>query len=40
MPRQIPHVWAQVGEHRGKVLIAFTSAGKMEDFFRDFGRTG
>ena len=40
MPRQIPHVWAHVGEHPGKLLIASTPAGKMEDFFREFGRTG
>lgn len=40
MPRQIPHVWAQVDEHPGKLLIAFTPAGKMEEFFRDFGKTG
>ena len=40
MPRNTPHVWAQVDEHPGKLLIAFTPAGRMEDFFRDFGRTG
>lgn len=40
MPRQIPHVWAHVGEPPGKLLIAFTPAGKMEEFFREFGRTG
>ena len=40
MPRKVPHVWAQVGENPGKLLIAFTPAGKMEDFFRDFGKTG
>ena len=40
MPRNIPHVWAQVGEAPGKLLIAFTPAGKMEEFFRDFGKTG
>ena len=40
MPRSIPHVWAQVGEKPGKLLIVFTPAGKMEAFFRDFGKTG
>ncbi|WP_419805760.1 cupin domain-containing protein [Terriglobus sp.] len=40
MPRKIPHVWAQVGDRPGKLLIAFTPAGRMEDFFRDFGKTG
>jgi mannose-6-phosphate isomerase-like protein (cupin superfamily) len=40
MPRKIPHVWAQVGEKPGKLLVGFTPAGKMEAFFRDFGKTG
>lgn len=40
MPRRIPHVWAQVSDTPGKLLIAFTPAGKMEAFFRDFGKTG
>ena len=40
MPRKVPHVWAQVGNTPGKLLIAFTPAGRMEDFFRDFGKTG
>jgi|SRR5579883_1727079 len=33
-PRRIPHVWAFVGEARGRILIAFLPAGKMEAFFR------
>ena len=40
MPRKVPHVWAQVSERPGKLLIAFTPAGKMEEFFREFGKTG
>lgn len=40
MPRKVPHVWAQVGEKPGRLLIAFTPAGRMEAFFRDFGKTG
>jgi len=40
MPRKVPHVWAQVGETPGKLLIAFTPAGRMEEFFREFGKTG
>jgi mannose-6-phosphate isomerase-like protein (cupin superfamily) len=40
MPRNVPHVWAQVSETPGKLLIAFTPAGKMEEFFREFGKTG
>jgi len=34
-PRQIPHVWACVGEGRGRILVAFFPAGKMEAFFRE-----
>ena len=33
-PRQVPHVWAFVGEAAGRVLVAFQPAGKMEAFFR------
>lgn len=40
MPRKVPHVWAQVGNSPGSLLIAFTPAGNMEAFFRDFGKTG
>ncbi|WP_170835088.1 cupin domain-containing protein [Terriglobus roseus] len=40
MPRKIPHVWAQTGDSPGKLLIAFTPAGNMEAFFREFGKTG
>lgn len=34
-PRNVSHVWAFVGESRGKLIIAFTPAGKMEGFFRE-----
>ena len=34
-PRNVPHVWAFVGDSRGKLIIAFTPAGKMEGFFRE-----
>ena len=34
-PRAIPHVWAHVGEGRGRILITFNPAGKMEAFFRE-----
>jgi quercetin 2,3-dioxygenase len=33
-PRCVPHVWASVGETRGRILITFMPAGKMEAFFR------
>ncbi|MCE9645001.1 MAG: cupin domain-containing protein [Chloroflexi bacterium] len=35
-PRKIPHVWAFAGNSpRGRMLITFMPAGKMEDFFRE-----
>ena len=33
-PRNVPHVWAHVGDGAGRMLIAFLPAGKMEAFFR------
>jgi quercetin dioxygenase-like cupin family protein len=38
-PRQVPHVWAYVGDTRGRLLIAFMPAGKMEAFFREVTKT-
>ena len=34
-PRKVPHVWAYVGDARGRILIAFMPAGNMEAFFRE-----
>lgn len=34
-PRKVPHVWAYTGGGRGRMLIAFMPAGKMESFFRE-----
>jgi quercetin dioxygenase-like cupin family protein len=34
-PRGIPHAFACVSKKPGRMLIAFTPAGKMEQFFRD-----
>jgi len=34
-PRKVPHVWAFVGDIRGRMLITFMPAGKMEAFFRE-----
>ncbi len=34
-PRKVPHVWAYTGDERGRILIAFLPAGKMEAFFRE-----
>jgi quercetin dioxygenase-like cupin family protein len=33
-PRGVPHTFSSVGEKPGRMLIAFTPAGKMEEFFR------
>ena len=32
-PRNVPHVWAYVGEKPARMLMGFTPAGQMEDFF-------
>jgi len=32
-PRNVPHVWAYLGERPGRMLFAFTPAAKAEDFF-------
>ncbi|QIN83386.1 cupin domain-containing protein [Rubrobacter tropicus] len=32
-PREIPHVWAHVGEGTGRLILAFRPAGGMEAFF-------
>ena len=34
-PRQVPHVWAYIGDSVGRMLITFMPAGKMEAFFRE-----
>ncbi len=34
-PRNVPHVWAYVGDGVGKIIIAFSPAGQMEAFFRE-----
>jgi mannose-6-phosphate isomerase-like protein (cupin superfamily) len=34
-PRRVPHVWAYVGDARGRILVTFMPAGKMEAFFRE-----
>lgn len=33
-PRRVPHVWAYTGSERGRIVIAFLPAGRMEAFFR------
>lgn len=34
-PRGVPHTFCSVGATPGRLLIAFSPAGKMEQFFRD-----
>lgn len=34
-PRKVVHSWAYVGDGVGRILIAFSPAGKMESFFRE-----
>ena len=34
-PRKVPHVWAYVGETKGRMLIAFMPTGNMEAYFRE-----
>ena len=37
-PREVPHVWAHTGDARGRILVTFMPAGKMEAFFREVTR--
>ena len=37
-PRKVPHVWAFVGNQTGRIIFAFTPAGKIEAFFREPGK--
>ena len=37
-PRNVPHVWAHVGDGIGRLLIAFQPAGRMEAFFDEMTR--
>ena len=34
-PRKVPHVWAYVGNARGRMLVTFFPVGQMEAFFRE-----
>jgi mannose-6-phosphate isomerase-like protein (cupin superfamily) len=39
-PREVPHAWAFAGETPGRLLIAFTPANKMEEYFRVIEKLG
>jgi len=37
-PRNVPHVWAYLGEQPGRMLFAFTPAARIEAFFEETSR--
>jgi len=39
-PRLVPHTFSSVGATPSRLLIAFTPAGKMEQYFRDAEKVG
>jgi mannose-6-phosphate isomerase-like protein (cupin superfamily) len=39
-PRQIPHAWAFVGNSRGRMLLSYSPAGRMEEYFNDREKIG
>lgn len=39
-PRRVPHAFAFVGHTPGRLLVGFTPAGRMEQFFRDLDARG
>jgi mannose-6-phosphate isomerase-like protein (cupin superfamily) len=39
-PRAVPHTFVPLGEQPARMLIAFTPAGQMEDFFREQVKSG
>lgn len=39
-PRRVPHAFVYDGTGRGRLLVGFTPAGRMEQFFRDLERRG
>src|SRR6266403_1724241 len=39
-PRRVPHAFAFTGNTMGKLLVGFTPAGKMEEFFRELEKRG
>jgi quercetin dioxygenase-like cupin family protein len=39
-PRRVPHAFVYDGSGPGRLLVAFTPAGRMERFFRDLAKRG
>ena len=34
-PRNVPHVWAYIGEQPGRMILAFSPAAKIESYFEE-----
>lgn len=39
-PRNVPHVWAYIGEQPGRMIFAFSPAAKIESFFEETSMPG
>jgi quercetin dioxygenase-like cupin family protein len=39
-PRRVPHAFAFVGDTPGRLMVGFTPAGRLEQFFRDLDARG
>ncbi len=39
-PRRVPHAFAFVGDTPGRLMVGFTPAGRVEQFFRDLSARG
>ena len=39
-PRNVPHVWACIGEQPGRMVIAFSPAAKIESYFEETSKPG
>ena len=39
-PRTVPHTWAFVGDHTGRIAFTVSPAGRLEAFFRELSRIG
>ncbi len=39
-PRNVPHVWAYVGERPGRMVFAFSPAATIESFFEETSKPG
>ncbi len=39
-PRNVPHVWAYIGDRPGRMLFAFSPAARIEGFFEETSKPG